>query len=490
MKYAGAGIVIVGAAAAGAYYGTMPKGPTETGTETTAETTKPGEKLRLDMVVWTWGIELIQDHVRMFNEAQKDYDVHLSDYSQEGYREGIISRFTGGTPTDLMYSSIEWQVEWQTPGWIVPTEVYVPEVRQYQSDITPGYWPGHLVYNHQNEEYNGKMWGTSYYGDYTGFWYNPDHLMKAGIDEPPKTWEELVEQSLKIKQKGIVDYPMCAFLSSYGFWQTLYCYIVGITKDGRMFDKETSITPEPIWESEDSALFKAVRFLVDCINKDKIMTPDTIRYDDPVIISNMASEAHTFGWLPRYDIPGVNTAGTKVWENPNAKGVKQALNPGSNITSCWLRPYNMTKYNADRGQAAIDAQWKLQCWFGGKADDNCNPDFTNGSYRVPKRLITDVGVGTVMESLWQDPDVIAAYTAWNTGFDVMLEQRKHLYLQNMDGQLTPYWPKWSGGWGTGYARAELESTLIGQRGTSDADIMKVFKDLATKYNEFKKDAGY
>jgi hypothetical protein len=67
MKYAGAGIVIVGAAAAGAYYGTMPKGPTETGTETTAETTKPGEKLRLDMVVWTWGIELIQDHVRMFN---------------------------------------------------------------------------------------------------------------------------------------------------------------------------------------------------------------------------------------------------------------------------------------------------------------------------------------------------------------------------------------------------------------------------------------
>ncbi len=38
--------------------------------------------------------------------------------------------------------------------------------------------------------------------------YNKEMLQKAGIANPPKTWDELLADAKIIKQKGIVDYPI------------------------------------------------------------------------------------------------------------------------------------------------------------------------------------------------------------------------------------------------------------------------------------------
>jgi multiple sugar transport system substrate-binding protein len=40
------------------------------------------------------------------------------------------------------------------------------------------------------------------------FLYDADKLAKAGIAAPPATWDELVEQSLKIKNAGLSPYPL------------------------------------------------------------------------------------------------------------------------------------------------------------------------------------------------------------------------------------------------------------------------------------------
>lgn len=72
---------------------------------------------------------------------------------------------------------------------------------------------------------------------------------------------------------------------------------------------------------EKGPFFQTLRRLVDAINKHKIFSPATINYGDPDIINTLAAETHTFGLAPRYDIPGVNVEGTKVWTD--LKGVRQ-----------------------------------------------------------------------------------------------------------------------------------------------------------------------
>jgi multiple sugar transport system substrate-binding protein len=161
---------------------------------------------------------MIQDNVNKFNAKHPDIDVHMTDVAQETYCEGALARMLGNVPTDVMYADVSQQVAFEAAGYVVPTEDYFPEIRKYEKDFTKGYWPGVV-----NKE--GKMIGLQYYGDYTGLWYNPRHLQKAGIHEPPKTWEDLLDQCLKMKQKGIAEFPCGAFFGSYGFWQTLYALL-------------------------------------------------------------------------------------------------------------------------------------------------------------------------------------------------------------------------------------------------------------------------
>ena len=55
---------------------------------------------------------------------------------------------------------------------------------------------------------NGKVYGMPWLMDVKYFMYNKDILQQAGFSQPPKTWEELVDQAKAIKQKGLVEYPI------------------------------------------------------------------------------------------------------------------------------------------------------------------------------------------------------------------------------------------------------------------------------------------
>jgi multiple sugar transport system substrate-binding protein len=50
---------------------------------------------------------------------------------------------------------------------------------------------------------DGKTYGLTYtFGDRSAIWYKKEHLAKAGITEPPKTWDEFVASFSKLTQAG------------------------------------------------------------------------------------------------------------------------------------------------------------------------------------------------------------------------------------------------------------------------------------------------
>ena len=56
--------------------------------------------------------------------------------------------------------------------------------------------------------YKGRQYGLTYYTDYMAFLYDEEKLKAAGFDAPPSSWDEVVEQSLVMKEKGIAEFPM------------------------------------------------------------------------------------------------------------------------------------------------------------------------------------------------------------------------------------------------------------------------------------------
>ena len=55
---------------------------------------------------------------------------------------------------------------------------------------------------------NGKIYGMPWLMDVKYFMFNKDILTQAGFNDPPKTWEELVDQAKVIKQKNLAEFPI------------------------------------------------------------------------------------------------------------------------------------------------------------------------------------------------------------------------------------------------------------------------------------------
>jgi multiple sugar transport system substrate-binding protein len=459
VKYAAGGAVAVVAAAAVGYYALQPTPSPPTPTTTAATTTAvvptttapppPPKKTHLDFVIWSWGVELVKDNVNNFQKQNPNTDITVTDISDAVYHDGVSARLIGNVPTDIFYNSDDWYREWAEAGWTVPAEDYMP-VRNYESDIAP--------YGMQGVTHKGKMMGLPYYGDHMNFQYNELMLQEAGIDEPPKTWEELRDQALKIKQKGIVEYPI---IYTLGGWWTIECTyaLLYSHKDGAFFDKDF----EPVMDQPGSAAEQVLVRINEEMNKYKITTKASLESSEADTNKAMMAKHHAFCINVKYNQAEINSATSPL--HPHAK---QALNPGrggANGSMGWVRHYAVSKMMADRGKDAIDATWKLMEYFGGKTD---------GTYIVCKRLAVEKGVGFVYNSLYDDPDVRAAWGVWGD-LDIMRKQAEQ--VRGKDG-LTPYWGKFDP-----IFRKELTAAMLGQKPAHDALVTaaKEWRNLKAQY---------
>ena len=82
---------------------------------------------------------------------------------------------------------------------------------------------------------DGNVYGLPYYAGMMAFAYNADHLKKAGIRSPPKTWNELLEQAKIIKAAGISNKPITLQLKK-GNYIIITLEVIAAGFGGTMFD--------------------------------------------------------------------------------------------------------------------------------------------------------------------------------------------------------------------------------------------------------------
>jgi multiple sugar transport system substrate-binding protein len=141
----------------------------------------------------------IDQIARDFEAQNPDIKVVMEYLGYDFIHDKITTGMAAKPPAyDAAMIDVIWPDEFIKAGYLLDvTDRVTPEMKE---GIFPAAWNG--------VSRNGKVYGMPWLMDVKYFMYNKDMLQQAGFNEPPKTWEELVDQAKVIKEKGIAEFPI------------------------------------------------------------------------------------------------------------------------------------------------------------------------------------------------------------------------------------------------------------------------------------------
>lgn len=401
----------------------------------------------INFFAWSAGVDQVKSHIAAF-EKKSGLKVNYNNAPWAQYRDTMVTKFVGNAPIDMLWVSDSWLPEWVDAGWLAPIDGY-PELMKYNADVDD--------FCNQSVRYKGKQYGLTYYSDYMAFFYDESKLKKAGISAPPKTWDEVVQQSLILKQKGIAEYPLMLSMARES-WLIEFMSALVFSNGGRFVDDAgNALMADP-----QKGAHKALQWVVDAVNKHKIVSPACVEIGELNGLKSFTSGNHAFAMLGRYRVRTLNDPK----QSQIAGNAKQALMPagpgGSNATVGWMRFYGLTSHAVKDKTRAANAV-KLMEWFGGKAD---------GQYAFQKLMFTDIGSGFGVKSLFQDPDIKASYAKYS---DIAMFEAQQKLARKKD-VISRWFGEWDEVNGTSWQVA-----ILGKTSVADA-----LKKSATAWNDLKK----
>lgn len=392
-----------------------------------------GGKTQLDFTVWSYSIGTIHDNIKRFERATPNVDVSVQDYSFFDYHDIMATKFAGGNPPDVEYSSDHWLAEWVAAEWIAPLEDHCPQATRYTQEWAP--------YALQGMTLDDKVYGLPYYADLLIFIYNDEMVRDAGFSGPPQNLAELEQQALAIKKNGIT-YPVNIPLTQKDPWTIEIFYSLVYALGGHMFDESNN----PVFNEPGGEAEQVLQWLADARSKTKILDPAAVEVAEPDVVKTTGAGQHAFTIMAKYNLAELNLGQHKEKGN-----FKMALMPGSaHSTVGFVRFYALSQAAVDQGEETVRAACKFLNYFGGK---------TGGEYKVVKRWALEKGLGFANLPLYEDPEVSDALSKWG---DAEVEKRQAQLAQAKEG-LTPWWGTWDI-----FARQQINGAVAGQISVSEA----------------------
>ena len=402
----------------------------------------------LNFFTWSAAVDVVKSHLTAF-EQKYGIQVTYNNAPWAQYRDSMVTKFVGKAPLDVLWVSDSWLPEWADAGWIAPVDGF-PELMKYNADTDD--------FCNKSMQYKGRQYGLTYYSDYMAFFCDEEKLAKAGISAPPKTWDEVVEQSLKIKKAGISEYPLMLSMARES-WLIEFLTAMVYSHGGRFVDEQGNA----VMQDPRKGAQQAMQWIVDAVQKHKIVSPACVELGELNGLKAFSSGNHAFALLARYRVRTLNDPK----QSQIAGRAKQVLMPaggpnGSNATVGWMRFHGMSaQAAADKTRAANSA--KLIEWFGGKAD---------GQYKFQKLLFNDIGSGFGVKSLFKDPDIRAGYQKYS---DIAMFEKQQQLAQKKDVV-----SRWFGEWDEVNGTA-WQAAILGKSSVADA-----LKKSAQTWNDLKK----
>jgi multiple sugar transport system substrate-binding protein len=227
----------------------------------------------------------IDQIAREFEAKNPDIKVNMEYLGYDFIHDKITTGMAANPPAyDAVMIDVIWPDEFIKAGYLLDvTDRITPEMK---SGMFPASWNGVTR--------NGKVYGMPWLMDVKYFMYNKDMLQQAGITDPPKTWEELVDQAKVIKEKGIVEFPI---VWSWNQKEGVVCdYAVLLYGNGGSF---LDADGKPAFNNDKGV--EALTWMKQTID-DGLTNPSSVSSDENLVRDNFIAGESAFAvnWLFQY----------------------------------------------------------------------------------------------------------------------------------------------------------------------------------------------
>jgi ABC-type glycerol-3-phosphate transport system substrate-binding protein len=169
----------------------------------------------------TFNEENFKPVLEIWNERYPNITIEPEFYIDNGMLEKYILASQNGNAGDVIMVQIDWAYTLATAGLLEPLDPYIQKDNIDLSKYAPGAIRAGTV--------NGKRYAIPYRTESWGIFYNKDVFAKAGLSEPPKTWNQVLEYGRIIQEKlpgvygfGITGKPWSNV--SFNFTTILRCH--------------------------------------------------------------------------------------------------------------------------------------------------------------------------------------------------------------------------------------------------------------------------
>lgn len=274
-----------------------------------------------------------------FNTANPDIMVEIEYVSYDALHDKITTSMASTPPAyDVFLADDIWYAEFSKAGYVMDATDRITQ--DMRDKIFAAAWDITTV--------DGKVYGMPWLLDEKYFFYNEKLLNEAGFSAPPTTWEELVEQSMVIKEKGIAEYPI---VWSWGQYEAAICdwVILLYGNGGSLMDANGA----PAFNNE--AGVETLNWMIQSID-DGISNPASISYveEDVRNVFSQGKAVFAVNWNYMYDLVNFNTDESQVTGQ-----IKMALMPafaGSGVESASIN--GSMGFSVAATSPNKDAAWK------------------------------------------------------------------------------------------------------------------------------------
>ena len=151
--------------------------------------------LRVDFLAYDAKMQPWLDEMKAeFNALHPNVNLILEIPNLDTYRDSLTTQASGGAPPDVAQIATSWLPPLADAGVLLDWEEagYSPDLL---GRMDPALRDG--------ARYQGGLTGLSYGASARAVFYNEDLFAQAGIDAPPATWDELIEDARALKAAGV-----------------------------------------------------------------------------------------------------------------------------------------------------------------------------------------------------------------------------------------------------------------------------------------------
>ncbi|WP_455818254.1 extracellular solute-binding protein [Pseudomonas cerasi] len=221
-----------------------------------------------------------------FEKANPDVTINLEFVPYEALHDKIIAaRGAGSKGYDVVLFDDMWPAEFAKFGLLkdITSQISADE----KAKVFDGAW--------STVSWDKKLWGMPWILDTKYLFYNKAMLAKAGITHPPTTWQQVMDQSKILQDKGIVKYPL---VWSWSQAEALVCdYTTLVSAFGGQFYQNGKLN------FSDAGSVKAVTFMKESLDKG-VSNPNSREYleEDVRKVFSNGDAAFALNWTYMYNM--------------------------------------------------------------------------------------------------------------------------------------------------------------------------------------------